>query len=60
MKEDCNGEEVAKLRHVDVLVSQGQNVAGHPPDWRERGDLLSLVPGVGGLKSDRVKRLKDP
>jgi transposase-like protein len=34
MKEDCNAEEentpeeiVAKLRQVDVLVSQGQNIA---------------------------------
>jgi putative transposase len=28
-------EIVAKLRQVDVLVSQGQNLADHPPDWRE-------------------------
>ena len=53
-------EIVAKLRQVDVLVSQGQGVA----------DAIRLI-GVsevtfyrwrqefGGLKSDQVKRLKD-
>jgi putative transposase len=34
-------EIVAKLRQVDVLVSQGQNMVG-----RERGDVLSVAPGV--------------
>jgi transposase-like protein len=53
-------EIVAKLRQVDVLVSQGQNV----------GDAIRQI-GVtevtyyrwrqefGGLKSDQVKRLKE-
>ena len=53
-------EIVAKLRQVDVLVSQGQSVAeavrsiGVTPftcyRWRKE---------FGGLKSDQVKRLKD-
>ena len=53
-------EIVAKLRHVDVLTSQGKTV----------GEAIRLI-GVsevtyyrwrqefGGLKSDQVKRLKD-
>jgi putative transposase len=53
-------EIVAKLRQVDVMVSQGQSVA----------DAVRMI-GVtevtyyrwrqefGGLKSDQVKRLKD-
>lgn len=53
-------EIVAKLRQVDVLVSQGQNVAEAIRQigvtevtyyrWRQE---------FGGLKSDQVKRLKD-
>ena len=53
-------EIVAKLRQVDVLVSQGQNVADAIRSisvseltyyrWRKE---------FGGLKSDQVKRLKD-
>ena len=53
-------EIVAKLRQVDVLVSQGQNVADAIRQigvtevtyyrWRRE---------FGGLKSDQVKRLKD-
>ena len=53
-------EIVAKLRQVDVLLSQGRPVAeairtiGVTPftyyRWRKE---------FGGLKSDRVKRLKD-
>ena len=53
-------EIVAKLRQVDVLVSQGRPVAeairaiGVTPftyyRWRKE---------FGGLKSDQVKRLKD-
>src|SRR3954471_17950941 len=53
-------EIVAKLRQVDVLTSQGKNVAeairstgvsgGTYYRWRQE---------VGGLKSDQVKRLKD-
>ena len=53
-------EIVAKLRQVDVLVSQGQNVADAIRQigvtevtyyrWRHE---------FGGLKSDQVKRLKE-
>ena len=53
-------EIVAKLRQVDVLVSQGQNMADAICQigvsevtfyrWRQE---------FGGLKSDQVKRLKD-
>ena len=53
-------EIVAKLRQVDVLVSQGQSVAGAVRSigvtqftyyrWRKE---------FGGLKTDQVKRLKD-
>ncbi len=53
-------EIVAKLRQVDVLVSQGKSVADAVRSigvtevtsyrWRQE---------FGGLKSDQVKRLKD-
>jgi putative transposase len=53
-------EIVAKLRKVDVLVSQGKAVADAVRDigvtevtyyrWRQE---------FGGLKSDQVKRMKD-
>jgi len=53
-------EIVAKLRQVDVLVSQGQNVSDAIRQigvtevtyyrWRQE---------FGGLKSDQVKRLRD-
>ncbi len=53
-------EIVAKLRQVDVLVSQGQNVADAIRQigvsevnyyrWRQE---------FGGLKSEQVKRLKE-
>ncbi len=53
-------EIVAKLRQVDVLVSQGQSLADAVRSigvtevtyyrWRQ---------GYGGLKTDQVKRLKD-
>jgi transposase-like protein len=53
-------EIVAKLRQVDVLVSQGQSVADAVRAigvtvvtyyrWRQE---------YGGLKSDQVKRMKD-
>jgi putative transposase len=53
-------EIVSKLRQVDVLVSQGQNVVDAIRQigvtevtyyrWRQE---------FGGLKSDQVKRLKD-
>ena len=53
-------EIVAKLRQVDVLVSQGRPVA-------EAIRTISVTPFTyyrwrkeyGGLKSDRVKRLKE-
>jgi len=65
LEEDRDTEEepeeiVAKLRQVDVLTSQGQNVAEAIRSigvsevtyyrWREE---------FGGLKNDQVKRLKD-
>jgi len=53
-------EIVSKLRHVDVLVSQGQTVADAIRTigvmevtyyrWRQE---------YGGLKSDQVKRMKE-
>jgi putative transposase len=53
-------EIVAKLRQVDILVSQGQNVADAVRSigvsevtyyrWRQE---------YGGLKADQVKRLKE-
>jgi putative transposase len=53
-------EIVAKLRQVDVLVSQGQNIADAIGQigvsevtyyrWRQE---------YGGLKTDQVKRLKE-
>jgi transposase-like protein len=53
-------EIVAKLRQVDVLVSQGQNIADRIRQigvsevtyyrWRQE---------YGGLKTDQVKRLKE-
>jgi putative transposase len=53
-------EIVAKLRQVDVLVSQGQNIANAIRQigvsevtyyrWRQE---------YGGLKTDQVKRLKE-
>ena len=53
-------EIVAKLRRVDVLVSQGQSVVDavrsigvtDVTDYRWRSEL-------GGLKTDQVKRMKD-
>ena len=53
-------EIVAKLRQVDVLVSQGQSVAEairaigvtEVTEYRWRREF-------GGLKSDQVKRLKE-
>jgi hypothetical protein len=44
-------EIVAKLRQVDVLVSQGSEHGGrNPPDRRQRGDVLSVAPGVWRAK----------
>jgi hypothetical protein len=39
-------EIVAKLRQVDVLVSQGQSVADAVRSICDGGDVLSLAPGV--------------
>jgi putative transposase len=66
IKEDCDGKEakpeeiVAKLRQVDVLVAQGQDMADPIRQigvsevtyyrWRQE---------FGGLKIEQVKRLKD-
>jgi putative transposase len=67
IQEDCNArkrykpeEIVAKLRQVDVLVSQGENMADAIRQigvsevryyrWRQE---------FGGLKTEQVKRLKD-
>ena len=60
MQDDPSPEIVAKLRQVDVLVSQGRSVADAVRSisvtevtyyrWRKE---------FGGLKVDRVKRLKD-
>jgi putative transposase len=52
-------EIVAKLRQVDVLDVAGTEHGGcDPPDRRERGDLLSLAPGIW-RPEDRIKRLKE-
>ena len=53
-------EIVAKLRQVDVLVSQGQNIA----DAIRRIGVSEVTyyrwrQEYGGLKTDQVKRLKD-
>src|ERR1041384_5560872 len=53
-------EIVAKLRQVDVLISQGQSVAegirsigvSEVTDYRWRQEF-------GGLKSDQIRRLKE-
>ena len=60
MKRYTPEEIVAKLRQVDVLVSQGQNIADAIRQigvsevtyyrWRQE---------YGGLKADQVKRLKE-
>ncbi len=58
-KRNTPEEIVAKLRQVDVLVSQGQNIAdavrqigvSEVTDYRWRQEY-------GGLKTDQVKRLK--
>src|SRR5262249_6505974 len=53
-------EIVAKLRQVDVLVSQGQNMADaiRPIGGSEGTDYRGR-PGVGGPKTEQLKRLKD-
>ena len=53
-------EIVAKLRQVDVLVSQGHNIADA---IRQIGvsevTYYRWRPEYGGLKADQVKRLKE-
>ena len=53
-------EIVAKLRQVDVLASQGQSVADavRAIGVTEMTEFLWRQE-YGGLKSDRVKRMKD-
>jgi len=36
-------EIVAALRQVDLLLSLVASIADAMPDWRERGDVLSLA-----------------
>jgi len=59
MKRHKAEEIVAKLRQVDVLVSQGQNIADA---IRQNGmtevTYLSLASGVRRANSDQVKRLQ--
>ena len=50
-------EAVAKLRQVDVLVSQGQSVAEAIGVTEVTYDRWRRE--FGGLKSDQVKRLKE-
>ena len=52
-------EIVAKLRQVDVLVSQGQNMADAIRQIGVSEVTFYRWRQVGGLKSDQVKRLKD-
>src|SRR5262245_54858141 len=61
-------EIVAKLRQVDVLVSQGQNMVdairqigvSEVTYYRWRQEVGRLKTGQGtGLKTEQVKRLKD-
>ena len=53
-------EIIAKLRQVDVLVSQGQNIARHyPPDRLSEVTYYRWRQQFGGLKTEQVKRLKE-
>ena len=52
-------EIVAKLRQVDVLVSQGQSVADAVRSIGVTEVTYRWRQEFGGLKSDQVKRLKD-
>ncbi len=53
-------EIVAKLRQVDVLVSQGKAVADAVCDIGVAAvTCYRLRQEFGGLKSDQVKRMKD-
>ena len=52
-------EVVAKLRQVDVLVSQGKTVAEAIRSIGVTVTYYRWRQEFGGLKSDQVKRLKD-
>ena len=53
-------EIVAKLRQGGCSgLARPEHGGRNPPDRRERGDVLSVAPGVRGLKTEQVKRLKD-
>jgi len=52
-------EIVAKLRQVDVLTSQGKNVAEAIRSIGISEVTYYRRQEFGGLKSDQVKRLKD-
>ena len=53
-------EIVAKLRQVEVLVSQGQNMVDAIRQIGVRGvTYYRWRQGFGGLKTEQVKRLKD-
>src|SRR6202007_2774873 len=53
-------EIVAKLRQVDVLVSQGQNMGDAiRPIGVGEGTFDGWRKEFGGLKTEQVKRLKD-
>ena len=50
-------EIVAKLRQVDVLVSQGQNMVDAIRQIGVSGDVLSVAAGVRWAEDRQVKRL---
>ena len=53
-------EIVAKLLHVDVLVSQGQSVAGAVTATGVTGvTYYRWRQEYGSLKSDQVRKMKD-
>src|ERR1700755_3554627 len=53
-------EIVAKLRQVDVLVSQGQNMVDAIRQiGGSEGTYYSVRQEVGGLRTEQVRRLKD-
>ena len=52
-------EIVVKLRQVDVLVSQGQNIADAIRQGVSEVTYYRWRQEFGGLKTDQVKRLKE-
>lgn len=52
-------EIVAKLRQVDVLVSQGQSVADAIRSIGVEVSYYRWCREFGGLRSDQVKRMKE-